>query len=361
MLNDFIDFRSDTITQPTPEMREAIAKAPVGDDVFDDDPTVHRLQELTAALLGKEAALFVSSGSMSNQLAVRLHCGLGDELICEGGCHIYNYEQGAYAQLSGVTTRVVEGEGGVLQLDQLRGLIRPENEHLVRTKLVCLENTHNRGAGRILPYDGVAEICEWAHDNGLKTHLDGARLFNAVVGSGIKASEWAKHFDTVSVCYSKGLGAPVGSAIVGSKADIYEARRTRKAFGGGMRQVGILAAGALYALENNIERMRDDHENAQILAACVRETEGLTLTSDQVDTNIVLFDVDPSLTTASKFVLALEDHRVRALALGPKMVRLVTNLHVTSDDARRATEAIREVANGFLEGTLQVTGEGAAY
>lgn len=361
MLNGVIDLRSDTITQPTLEMRQAMANAEVGDDVFDDDPTVHRLQELTAELLGKEAALFVPSGSMSNQLAVRVHCSLGDELICETGCHIYNYEQGAYAQLSGVATRVVEGEFGVLDVDQLHGLIRPENEHLVRTKLLCLENTHNRGAGRVLPYDGVAEMCQWAQDGGLKTHLDGARLFNAVVASGVSAADWAQHFDTVSVCFSKGLGAPVGSALVGSKEAIYAARRTRKAFGGGMRQAGIIAAGALYALENHISRLNEDHENAQILAAAVRETEGTQLTPDQVDTNIVVFEVARAITTASKFVLAMEQRGVRALALGPQMIRLVTHLHVTAEDAKNAGQVISDVAEGFRAGTLTVTGEGVAY
>ncbi len=362
MLNNAIDLRSDTITQPSPGMMKAITEAELGDDVFNDDPTVHRLQEFTAELLGKEAAIYVSSGTMSNQIGVRLHCGRGDELICEAGCHVYNYEQGGNAQLSGVATRTVEGEYGVLGLDQLKGLIRPENEHLVRTKLVCLENTHNRGAGRILPYDGMAEICEWAHDNGLRTHLDGARLFNAVVASGIEAAEWAKHFDTVSVCFSKGLGAPVGSALAGPKDLIEtEARRHRKVFGAGMRQAGIIAAGALYALENNIERLAEDHANAQILAEAVRQTEGISLYPDQVDTNIVFFKIDASVGTAVEFTEAMDQKNVRALALGPSLVRLVTNLHITETDAQQAGEAIREVADGLAKGELTVSGHGMAY
>ncbi|HTN74433.1 MAG TPA: threonine aldolase family protein [Pirellulaceae bacterium] len=241
-----IDLRSDTVTKPTPAMRAAMAAAEVGDDVIDIDPTVERLQDLTAELLGKEAAIFMPSGSMTNQIAVRIHCKPGDEFICEAGCHIYNYEQAAFAQLSGVVARTVEGDCGVLLPGQLVGLIRPFNDHLVRTRLVCLENTHNRGAGRIQPYEHVAEICSWAHENGLRTHLDGARLFNAVVATKIHADRWARHFDTVSVCFSKGLGAPVGSALAGPKEMIQEARRHRKLFGGAMRQAGIIAAGALY-------------------------------------------------------------------------------------------------------------------
>ncbi len=237
-----LDFRSDTVTRPTPAMRAAMAGAEVGDDVFDEDPSVHALQQRIAAMLGKESALFVPSGSMSNQIGVRVHCSPGDEFICEAGCHIYNYEQGAYAQLSGVAARTVEGQNGVLQPEQLTGLIRADNEHLVRTRLVCLENTHNRGAGKIQPYDIVESICQWAHGAGLATHLDGARLFNAVVATGIDAARWARHFDTVSVCFSKGLGAPVGSALAGPKDMIQKARRHRKLFGGGIAAAGVLAA-----------------------------------------------------------------------------------------------------------------------
>src|SRR5687767_2211613 len=211
-----IDLRSDTVTRPSPQMRAAIAAADVNDDVIDVDPTCDRLQKLTAEILGKEAALFMPSGTMTNQVGVRIHCKPGDEFLCEAGCHIYNYEQGAFAQLSGVVARTVEGSYGVLHVDQLRGLIRPVYDHLVRTRLVCLENTHNRGAGRIQPYDNAVAICDWAHSHGLRTHLDGARLFNAVAATGISAREWSQHFDTVSVCFSKGLGAPVGSALAGS-------------------------------------------------------------------------------------------------------------------------------------------------
>ncbi len=231
-----VDLRSDTVTKPSPAMREAMAKAEVGDDVLGEDPTVRRLEERLAEMLGKESALFVPSGTMSNELAVRVHCQPGDELICEAGCHIYVYEQGGFAQLSGVVARPVPGENGVLRLDQLEGLIRPDDDHLVRTRLVCIENTHNRGGGKVQSYDEVVKICRWAREHELATHLDGARLFNAVVASGIAARDWAQHFDTVNVCFSKGLGAPIGSALAGSKTLIAKAHRGRKLLGGGMRR-----------------------------------------------------------------------------------------------------------------------------
>lgn len=339
-----IDLRSDTVTRPCPKMRQAMADAEVGDDVIERDPTCEQLQELTAELLGMEDAVFMPSGTMTNQIGLRIHCRPGDEFICEAGCHIYNYEQGAFAQLSGLVARTVEGNYGVLRPEQLRGLIRPENDHLVRTRLVVLENTHNRGSGRIQPYAHVEEICSWAHSNGLRTHLDGARLFNAAVATGIPLASWAQHFDTVSVCFSKGLGAPVGSALVGTRAAIKEARRHRKLFGGGMRQAGVLAAGALYALRHNRDRLAEDHANARILAEAVRGSEGmLQLQPDEVDTNIVIFRVDPSLGSAADFVQRLADRSVAALAIGPSQIRLVTHLDVSMADCRRAAEAILRV------------------
>jgi len=340
-----VDIRSDTVTKPTPEMRVAIANAEVNDDVIDVDPTVKRLQDLCAEMLGKEAAIYMPSGTMTNQVAVRVHCQPGDELICDVNCHIYNYEQGAYAQLSGVATRTVEGNFGVLHVDQLRDLIRPDNEHMVRTQLVCLENTHNRGAGRILPYESVEAVCRWAQENGLRRHLDGARLFNAAVASGIEAAEWAKHFDTVSVCFSKGLGAPVGSALAGPRELIELARRHRKVFGGGMRQSGIIAAGALYALENNVERLAEDHANAKILADAIRKAEGLDLEPDLVDTNMVIFRIDPSLGSSEDFAAALKQEGVLVLTVSAAKIRLVTHLDVTEEEVTRAGEIIQKVAD----------------
>jgi threonine aldolase len=343
-----LDFRSDTVTKPTPEMRAAMAAAEVGDDVFDEDPTVLKLQRRVAELLGKEAALFVPSGSMSNQIGLRVHCSPGDEFICEAGCHIYNYEQSAYAQLSGFAARTVEGEFGVLRLDQLTNLIRPDNEHQVRTRLVCLENTHNRGAGRIQPYDTVVEICTWAHAHGLATHLDGARLFNAVVASGIPAVEWAQHFDTVSVCFSKGLGAPVGSALAGPRDLIAMARRHRKLFGGGMRQAGIIAAGALYALDHHIDRLAEDHENARSLGAAIREIDELELYPKDIDSNIVIFKVDPRLGTAAEFATRLKAQGLLMLAVGPQLIRAVTHLDVSRADVDDAAIILRAAAEARL-------------
>src|SRR5262249_15168796 len=246
-----IDLRSDTVTRPTPAMRAFIQSAELGDDVFGEDPTVNRLQEKVAALLGKEAALYVPSGTMSNQVCIRAHTQPGDELFCEATNHIYVWEAGAPAALSGVTCRTFEGEYGVLDVSQFEGKIRPGNEHYARTRLVCLENTHNRGGGRVYPLEKIQAISRWAKQNCLAMHLDGARLWNASVATGIPMAEWARPFDSVSVCFSKGLGAPVGSALVGTKEFVAKARRIRKLFGGAMRQAGWVAAAALYAVENN--------------------------------------------------------------------------------------------------------------
>lgn len=360
MPNKVLDFRSDTVTKPTAAMRAAMAAAEVGDDVFDEDPSIHALQRRIADMLGKAAAVFVPSGSMSNQIGVRIHCKPGDEFICESGCHIYNYEQGAYAQLSGVAARTVDGRDGILHVEQLTGLVRGDNEHLVRTRLVCLENTHNRGGGRIQPYENVEAICNWAHASGLRTHLDGARLFNAVVASGIDARRWAQHFDTVSVCFSKGLGAPVGSALAGSKEQMQEARRHRKLFGGGMRQAGVLAAAALYALEHHVERLAEDHANAARLADAVREIRGLDLVGDSVDTNILIFAVEPSLGTAAELCQRLKEHGLLMLAIGAQQVRAVTHLDVDKPDAVRAGEILAEVAEQAPRGKV-VAGQEVVY
>lgn len=356
-----VDLRSDTVTKPTPGMRRAIANAEVGDDVIGSDPTVEELQRLTAEILGKEAAVYMPSGSMTNQVAVRIHCKPGDEFICDAGCHIYNYEQGGFAQLSGVVARTVEGDGGVMLPEQLHGLIRADNEHLVRTRMVTLENTHNRGAGRIQPYEVVTEICQWAHEHGLRTHLDGARLFNAVAATGIDAATWCQHFDTVSVCFSKGLGAPVGSALAGPRELMQEARRHRKLFGGGMRQVGIIAAGALYALQHHRERLVEDHEHAQVLAEAVRQAEGVRLIADQVDTNIVIFEVDAALGTAADFVAALQQENILVLAISPTRVRAVTHLDVDAPGVQRAARAIQNVAEQLASGMKPAAYDVVAY
>jgi threonine aldolase len=344
MPHALLDFRSDTVTRPTPAMRKAMAEAEVGDDVFGDDPTVNRLQTRVAEFLGKEAAIFVPSGTMSNLIGVRLHCKPGDEFLCEAGCHIYNFEQAGYAQLSGVAARPVEGRHGVLCAEQFEDLIRPENAHYSRTRMVALENTHNRGGGRIQPYATVEAICRWAHRHGLTAHLDGARLLNAAVATGIEVTRWTGHFDTVSVCFSKGLGAPVGSVLAGPRDWIAEAVRHRKVLGGGMRQAGVLAAAALFALEHHVERLAEDHANGQCLAEGIRGIDVLRLDPPEVDTNLVFFHVDPSWGSAAEFSAELGRRGLLMLPTGRTMIRAATHLDVDREDVLRALGILKQVA-----------------
>jgi threonine aldolase len=343
-VSDEIDLRSDTVTKPTPRMRQAMATAEVGDAVIDVDPTVERLERMTAELLGKQAAVFMPSGSMSNQIALRVHCDRSSEFLCEADCHVYHYEQGAFAQLSGLVARTVAGPGGVLRVEQLAELIRPDNEHLVRTRLVCLENTHNRWGGRILPQDEVQRICQWAAQHGLRSHLDGARLWNASVATGISERELSAPFDSVSVCFSKGLGAPVGSALAGSPEFIREARRARKLFGGGMRQAGIIAAGAIHGLEHHRDRMLLDHQHAQQLGDACRACASLTVRGDRIDTNIVIVEIDPSWGTAAQLLQWLAERGIRCLAIGPQAIRFVTHLDVGGPQIEQACSVIRSLA-----------------
>ncbi|MGV3485855.1 MAG: threonine aldolase family protein [Planctomycetaceae bacterium] len=340
-----IDLRSDTVTRPVAQMRQAMADAEVGDAVIDTDPTTDRLERLTADILGKEAALFMPSGSMTNQIAVRVHCDRGSEFICEAGCHIYNYEQAAFAQLSGVVAQTVAGTHGVLRAEQLRHLIRPENDHMVRTRLVCLENTHNRAGGRIQPQTEVEAICRWAHEHGLQTHLDGARLWNAAVATGAPEAELAKPFDSVSVCFSKGLGAPVGSALAGSREFIKEARRARKLFGGAMRQSGVIAAGALFALNHHRKRLAEDHQHAQMIGKAVEACESLKVIGGTIDTNIVVVAIADAWGTAKQFVELLADNGLSCFAIGPQSIRLVTHLDLSTSDIEQACEILCRAAS----------------
>ncbi len=340
-----IDLRSDTVTRPTPAMREAMLRAEVGDDVIDIDPTVQALQERTAELLGKEAAIFMPSGTMTNQIALRVHCAPGDEFLCDIECHIYNYEQGAFAQLSGLVARTIQGDQGVLRLEHVEGKVRPDNEHMVRSRLLCLENTHNRGSGKIIPQSDVIAVCDWAHAQGLQTHLDGARLFNASVATGLSVRDLSASFDSVSVCFSKGLGAPVGSCLAGTKAFVAKARRARKLFGGGMRQSGLLAAGALHALEHHVQRLEIDHQHAKLLADAIRSSPHLQVMGGEPETNIVIFHVAPQWGTAARFAEALAAAGVRVMAFSPTSIRLVTHLDVDTQDIEVACQAIRSVAS----------------
>ena len=338
-----VDLRSDTVTRPTPGMRQAMAEAEVDDDVIGHDPTVQRLEERIASLLGKEAGLFMPTGTMSNQIALRLHCLPGDEFLCESGCHIYNYEQGAFAQLSGLVGRTLIGEGGLLRRDHFEGQIHPDDEHFTRTRLVTLENTHNRGAGAVQPQDDIVAICDWAREHQLQSHLDGARLFNASVATGLSLAQLSKPFDTVSVCFSKGLGAPVGSALVGSTDAMRIARRHRKVLGGAMRQSGVLAAAALYGIEHHIERLSDDHARAQQIGDAVRTCDGLQLVPDRVDSNIVIFQVDPRLGTARDLIDRWGEKGVAALSVSSQGVRAVTHLDVDGNQIDHVVSSLKSV------------------
>lgn len=337
-----IDLRSDTVTKPTPGMRRAMAEAEVGDDVYNEDPVVQALEARTAELLGKEAAIFTPSGTMANQIAVGVHCRPGDELLCSATSHLYVWEAGGIARLWGVTPRTFVGDGGLLTLGDVEDAVRPDDPHMVRTRLVTLENTHNRGGGRVHPFADVRAMAAWAKGEGLAMHLDGARLMNAVVASGVPAAEWAKSFDTVSICFSKGLGAPVGSAMAGSAEAIHQARRLRKLLGGGMRQAGVIAAAALYALENHIDRLAEDHEHARLLAEAFVEAPGL---HPEVwpETNLVWVTVDPELGTASDVVAHLKSHGVLASALGPQTLRACTHLDVSREDVEIAADVVRSI------------------
>jgi threonine aldolase len=343
MTNGWIDLRSDTVTLPTPAMRQAIADAELGDDVFGEDPTVRRLEEAVAQRLGKEAALFVPSGTMSNQIGVRLHTQSGDELICEQESHLFVYEGGGPAVLSGVTCRTVRGRRGVLDLPDVENLLRPDDIHQPRSRLLCLENTHNRGGGALYPQENIDRLCDWAHAHGLATHLDGARLFNAVVATGVVADRLVRGFDTVSVCFSKGLGAPVGSALVGSKDHIRAALRIRKLLGGGMRQAGLLAGGALYALEHHVERLAEDHANAQLIAKAAEKSGLFDLSAGTVQTNLIWAPLAANAGTAAELVEELRRRKILALALGPRLVRFCTHLDVSQSQAHRVAETLLEL------------------
>ena len=334
-----IDLRSDTITQPTPEMRQAMAEAPVGDDVLGDDPTVIALEQRTADLLGKEAAVYMPSGTMTNQVAIRVHTESGDEALMDANAHTFFYEGGGPAALSGVMCRLLPGVRGIFTADDVRAALRPSDIHFPVTKLLCIENTHNRGGGSLWPLEQIADVAAVARDAGLAMHLDGARLWNASVATGIPESKYAAHFDTISVCFSKGLGAPVGSCLAGTAALMERARRFRKMFGGGMRQVGIIAAGALYALKNHRDRLAEDHANARALAEGLAALPGVELDLSTVETNIVMFRI--TSMPATEMIEKLAQADIGMLALVPNQIRAVTNLNVTREDIDRTIDAIR--------------------
>lgn len=317
-------------------MREAMAAAPVGDDVYGEDPTVNRLQEMAAEMLGKETALFVPSGIMANQLSLRVHARPGEEAIVDARAHLVRYEHGAAAAINGVQLLGLAGARGLLSPQQIEAAIRPTDPYNPRTAVICLENTHNSGGGTVYPLATIEQIRRVAVEHEIPMHLDGARLFNAVIASGVPVAEYARHFETVSFCLSKGLGAPVGSLIVSTRSRIDAMRRWRRMLGGGMRQAGILAAAGVYALEHHIPRLAEDHRNAQHLAAHLKAIPTVSLDSSSVQTNIVIFDVAHPTRSAEMLVQALREHGVLISALGGRTFRAVTHLDVTASDIERA-------------------------
>ncbi|MCA9584583.1 MAG: aminotransferase class I/II-fold pyridoxal phosphate-dependent enzyme [Myxococcales bacterium] len=343
-----IDLRSDTATRPTPDMRAAIAAADVGDDVFGEDPSVLALEAEVAALVGKEAALFVPSGTMSNQLAIRLHTEPGDDVIVGEGAHVVFYESGAGAALSGVQFATA-GAGGTFDAAQMREQIKTSAYYSPRTRLVCVENTHNRAGGKVFPQADVVAIAEAAKSAGLGLHLDGARIWNASVATGLSERELAAPFDTVSVCFSKGLGAPVGSALCTSKEWVVRARRLRKMWGGGMRQAGVLAAAALFALRHHRARLSDDHAHARALAEGLTRIDGLTAPPSGVETNIVNVDVDARFE-AEDVCARLAALGVLAHATARRRIRLVTHLDVSAADVPRAVAAFERAMTELAAG-----------
>lgn len=342
-MNRTIDLRSDTVTRPTPAMRKTMSEAEVGDDVFGEDPTVNILQERVAEMLGKEAALFVPSGTMANQLAIKSHTQPGDEVVIEATSHPYNFEGGGGAVLSGIQFRCLKGVRGILEASQIDDAIRPDDHHFPVTRLICLENTHNRGGGSIYPIDKMAEIFRLAKSKDLAVHLDGARLWNASVAAGISLQEYGRWADSVSVCLSKGLGAPIGSLVASSKALIDRVHRFRKMFGGGMRQVGIIAAAGLYALDHHLDRLKEDHQNAKRLAVGLKELKGVSLDPRHVETNIVIFDVTNTGKTGPQIAEAMKQHGVLIHPFGKTQIRLVTHLDVSEEDVEVSLKAFKKV------------------
>jgi threonine aldolase len=340
METEIIDLRSDTITKPSDAMRQAMAQAPVGDDVFAEDPTVNLLQQKVAALLGKPAALYVPSGVMSNQVAIKVHTQPGDEVIVEKESHIFNYETAAPSILSNVQLHLLQGEHGILRAGQLASAVRPSVYYMPRTALICLENTHNRAGGTIYPIEEIKKIREFAKALGIRMHLDGARLWNASVATGIAPSEYAQYFDTVSVCFSKGLGAPVGSALVGSEEMIQRARRFRKILGGGMRQAGIIAAGALFALEHNIDRLKEDHEKARLFAERVAANPLAGIDLKYVQTNMVVIDISRTGKTTGEMLDLLRAKNVYLSDANYTSLRAVMHLDVSTEQVLRAADIV---------------------
>jgi len=332
------------VTKPTEAMREAMARAEVGDDVYGEDPTVNRLQEMVAGLLGKKAALFVPSGTMANQLAIRIQTLPGQEVIAESKAHIVRYEQGAAGALAGVQLHWMTGDRGLMGPEHIEAAIRPKDQHSIQTALICLENTHNAGGGTIYPLSTIERIRAVASAHGVPMHLDGARLFNAVAATTLPPAAYAQHFETVSVCLSKGLGAPAGSLLLtNDPALIDKARRFRRMYGGAMRQAGILAAAGIYALDHHIGRLKDDHDNAKRLARKLQQIPAITINPQHVESNIVIFDIIGHRLSPPELVAALRREHVLINAVGGTSFRAVTHLDVSTRQIDAAADAFARI------------------
>ena len=339
-----IDLRSDTVTKPTDEMRKAMACAEVGDDVYGEDPTVNRLQDMAANMLGKRFALFVPSGTMANQLAIRSQAQPGQEIIVESKSHIVRYEQGAAGALAGVQLHWIYGERGVMTAEQVEAAIRPNDPHSVTTALICLENTHNAGGGTIYPLSTIERIRAIAVRHGIPMHLDGARLFNAVAATTLPPTVYAQHFETVSLCLSKGLGAPVGSLLLSSDQQVIDrARRFRRMYGGAMRQAGIIAAAGIYALERHVTRLKTDHDHAKKLARLLQQIPAIHIVPQHVETNILIFDIVDERRTPTELVAALKEQGVLINALGGNTYRAVTHLNIAAKHIEEAAAIFTKV------------------
>ncbi len=335
--------RSDTVTLPTDEMREAMNNAEVGDDVYQEDPTVNQLEELAANKAGKEAALFVPSGTMGNLIAVLTHCQRGDEVIVEMDSHIYYYEVGGMSAVAGVIPRLIIGNKGIPDPQDIKMALRDENLHYPKTTLICLENTHNRAGGTITPPEVIEEICRLAHQQNIQVHLDGARIFNAAIALNIQPALLTKNVDSLMFCLSKGLSAPVGSILAGSKEFIQRARKNRKMLGGGMRQAGILAAAGIIALEQMMERLKEDHKNARILGEGLANISGIKVDLETVQTNMVYFDLQESGMDTYQFLPKLAKYNILGLPRPPTKVRLVTHYGISEEDIYATIKAIKEI------------------
>jgi threonine aldolase len=341
-----IDLFSDTKTRPTAAMRRAIAEAEVGDEQKFEDPTINRLRERVCALLGKEDAVFLPSGTMANEIAIAVHCQRGDEVLAERSSHIVNYEAGGPAALAGAMIQAIDGENGLFTASQVRRFIRPPNRYFPRTRLVCVEQTANAGGGRVWPLAQLREVAAAAHAAGLATHMDGARLFNAVVAAGVSAADFAAPFDSVWIDFSKGLGCPIGAMLAGSRGFIEEAWRLKQRWGGAMRQAGIVGAAALHALDHHVERLAEDHANAQLLAAELEAIAGIRIDPAAVQTNLVYFDLEEGRLSAPALVDACAARGVLLGAMDERRLRAVTHLDVDRAAVLRAAAVVRDILSG---------------